>query len=192
VTGAIAFQVLGGTTQTSVLYIPSSDRLIEVAGLGDAAGSSTAATPAAADTGVTAATPVAAASEACAGFDAWVQVSLERFNVAGELANGLRPIEEKTAADAPAIRQAAEDFAALSAEQEASQPPPAAESFNAIAVGYLTGTSQALDFLAEGLENGDAAQQVVALANLSEVEQALFTGEATAEFDALLAECSPE
>lgn len=194
-TGVIAYEVLSGTTQTSVLYIPSSDRLIEVAALGAAAasGPSTGATPVAAETEATEPTPGTAGVDACAGIDEWSTGTVERFTATGGIAGGIQPLEDKTAADAPAIRQAAADIAALAAEQEASLPPAAALDFNAIAVDYLTGISLELDFFAGGLENDDVTQQVVALANLGLLEASFAAGgEANLAFEELLAACPQE
>jgi hypothetical protein len=194
-TGVIAYQVLSGTAQTSVLYIPSNDRLIEVAVLGDspAGGASAGATPIAAETGATSTADVAAESGECAGVDEWSSATVDRFTAAGSITGGIQPLEERVAADAPEIRQAAMDIAALAAEQESGTTPPAAVEFNAMAVTYLTNVSQALDFFAEGLENDDVTQQVVALANLGEIEQTFASGgEANLAYDALLAACPPE
>lgn len=191
-TGAIAFEVLSGTSLTSVLYIPSSDRFIELAEVGAAAASGTAAgaTPVAADTEATAVPAAAAGSEGCVGIEEWSTATVNRFTAAIGIASGIQPLEEKTVADVPAIRQAAMDIAALAAEQEASLPPPAAADFNALAVNYLTNVSLELDFFAGGLENDDVTQQVVAMANLGLAEQSFAAGgEANLAFEALLAAC---
>jgi hypothetical protein len=178
-----------------VLYIPSSDRLIEVAvlGTGTASGPATGATPATAETGAPVATSEAAGADICAGIDEWSTATVDRFTAAGGIVGGIQPLDEATAADAGAIRQVAADIAALAAEQAASQPPPAAVEFNAMVVEYFTGISLNLDFFAEGLENDDVTQQVVGLANLGLVEESFAAGgEANLAFEELLATCPGE
>ncbi|CAN5484014.1 hypothetical protein BH23CHL4_BH23CHL4_22710 [soil metagenome] len=195
VTGAIAFEVLSGTTLTSVVYTPSSDQFVEVGADGTAGGSGTtaAATPVGAQTDTPAATDDAADTDVCAGIDEWSAATVERFTTAGGFVGGIQPLEDKIAADAPAVRQAAADIAALAAEQESSPTPGAAVEFNSLAVLYLTDISQSLDFFAEGLENGDVTKQVVALANLGIAEESFASGgPAQLAYEVLLATCAAE
>lgn len=180
---------------TSVAYRPSSNQFIEVAADGTAGGSGTtaAATPVGAQTDTPAATDDAADTDVCAGIDEWSAATVERFTTAGGFVGGIQPLEDKIAADAPAVRQAAADIAALAAEQESSPTPGAAVEFNSLAVLYLTDTSQSLDFFAEGLENGDVTKQVVALANLGIAEESFASGgPAQLAYEVLLATCAAE
>jgi len=191
-TGAVAFEVLSGTTLTSAQYMPSSDRFIEVAALGAAAGIETpaGATPIAADPDANGAASAATGDGDCAGSDEWSTGTVERFTTAGGIVGGVQPLEEQTVDGAPAIRQAAADIAALAAEQESSAPPPAATEFNAMVANYFTRLSQELDFFAEGLEIDEVTQMVVAIANLGLVEQSFAAGgEANLAFEALLETC---
>lgn len=189
VTGAIGFQVLGSATQMTVLYRPASDRFIEVAALGNNAGAGQASTENPFTIQIGAATPDA---DVCAGFEVWAASTNDRFDVGVEIAVALQPLEDKTVDDLLAIQQAASDFAALAAEQQAANVPDAASEFNALLVTYFTGIGQALAFFAEGLETGDPATQFVALANLGEVEQSFTTSNALALYDAAFAICLTE
>ncbi|MGD9710519.1 MAG: hypothetical protein AB7V46_00425 [Thermomicrobiales bacterium] len=175
-----------------MLYIPSSDRLIEVAelGTGTASGTTIAATPVAAATGAPSTADVAAESGECTGIDDWSSATVDRFTAAGGMVGGIQPLEQATVDDAPAIRQVAADIAAVAAEQEVSQPPPAAVEFNEMVVEYFTEISLNLDFFAEGLETDDVTQQVVGLANLGLAEESFAAGgEANLAFEELLATC---
>jgi hypothetical protein len=175
-TGVIGYQVLNGTTPAAVVYLPDNDRLITAAVLGEAAGPRptpraglATVTPAAGATATTT-RPTAAAID-CAAVSAWFTPSDERFNRLTQIVSSLPDLTTATAADVPAIRQAAEEIAALAEEQQNSQPPPEAEAFNDVIVTYLTGISQVLTFLADAIEAGDPAQQIVAIANLGELDQ---------------------
>jgi hypothetical protein len=186
ISGAIGYEVLAGVEVASVLYIPARDRLIEVANLGAAAtvppAEEEAATPAADTTG----------EVDCTGVAEYVQATDERFATAGQVAAALPQLDQATVDDVTDLRAASQAIGQFATEQAAGPVPAIAEEFNAFAVAYFEGISGGLSFLADGLESGDPATQVVALANLNETEAAFGAGDAQASFDAIFAACPVE
>jgi archaellum component FlaG (FlaF/FlaG flagellin family) len=181
VSGAIGFELLAGVPVASLLYQPAGDRLIEVA---DLTATGTAATAEPVATTAPAATTGPAAE--CEGLADYIDATDARFATTAQLTDALSPLEELTVAD---IRAASTTIGDLAQEQTNELVPPIAEEFNPLAVELFTGISNSLDFLAGGLESGDAATQIAALLNIQEAQQAFASGEALDMFNAMLAAC---
>jgi Domain of unknown function (DUF4352) len=184
VSGGIGFQLLAGVEIAAVYYIPSSDRLIEVANIASGgAAPAGEATPAATEppeelTGVV---------ECTQQFSDYIDFTNDSFTMANTTAAMMPQVDRATAADVQAIRDAAAAFGILADQQESVPVPDVAAEFNALAVEYFRGMSQGLDFLADALENNDPASQLVAI---NEVEQIMAVGgEANQAFEELLAAC---
>ncbi len=164
VSGAIGFEVLNGVTLTAVVYAPQSDRSLTIDDL------TVAPVPSATPVATVGATPGSAASGECEGLEEWWNATYQRFRQAQSIIANLG-LDDPQTVDVAAVRQAADDFATFSEDQAAGATPTAAQAFNDALVSYLQQISQVLSSLADAVEAGDLATQIVILNNLSELDQ---------------------
>lgn len=93
----------------------------------------------------------------CTGVLEWIKAAGDRLTRTQNELSRVRSIDETDPAAVETLRELAETFRGLAAEQRGSKPPEVAAQANFYLVSALTAYAKAIETAADGLEAGDAA-----------------------------------